>query len=85
MGDGNTSTDTVRSGGYGQFVWCSESPGEAWKGHQPKGCQVKTECGADDGSIVSSTLSSNYGVSAKYKENEFTKDEMQMTIKLFKL
>lgn len=65
-------------------LWGSESPGKAWRGHQPKGDRVKTECGADDSPTASSTLSCNYGMSAKYKRNEFTKDDMQMTIKHIK-
>lgn len=80
----NTGLDTVHSGGMDTVLWCSESPGKAWRGHQPKGDQVKTECGADDSPTASSTLSRNYGVLAKYKRNEFTKDEMQMTIKHIK-
>lgn len=82
VGDRNTGIGAVRSGGWTQF--CGESPGEAWRGHQPKGDRVKTECGADDSPTASSTLSCNYGVSAKYKRNEFTKDDMQMTIKHIK-
>lgn len=73
-------------GVWTEFAWCSKSPGEAWRGHQPKGCGVETEYGVDDSSAASATttLSSNCGVSAKYKKNEFTKYEMQMTIERVK-
>lgn len=81
VGDGNTGIDAVHSGVWTQF--CGAPRAQERHGGDTSQ-RVKTECGADDSPTASSTLNCNYGVSAKYKRNEFTKDDMRMTIKHIK-